>query len=206
MVPFRSAVADWNDVPTGSMTPTIHAGDRVFINKLAYGLRLPLTTTWLATWSEPQRGDIVTLASPADGVRLVKRIVGLPGDRLSMTENRLAINGRSVEVAVLDAAAIGTAPDGRRIHTVLAEENLPGRPHRVRFAPGLGQRSSFSERVVPADHYFVMGDDRDLSADSRVFGFVKRDRIYGRATGIALSLDPEAYYAPRFDRWFRGFK
>src|SRR5947209_20355024 len=75
----RSAVADWNDVPTGSMKPTIMEGDRIFVNKLAYDLRVPFLDWRLASWADPQRGDVVTFASPADGTRLVKRVVGLPG-------------------------------------------------------------------------------------------------------------------------------
>jgi signal peptidase I len=204
MAPLRSAVADWNDVPSSSMTPTILEGDRVFVNKLAYGLRVPFTSTWLATWSGPMRGDVVTLASPADGIRLVKRVVGLPGDRISMRDDRLVLNGRPLEYRVLDENSPATLPDGRTVRTILLEESLPGHPHRVRFTPSVrsGLRT-FAEIVVPDDSYFVMGDNRDVSADSRVFGFVKRESIYGEATGIALSLDPDACYLPRFSRWLR---
>ena len=100
LVPLRSAIADWNDVPSGSMRPTILEGDRIWVNKLAYGLRVPLTMAWIAHWDEPTRGDVVTLASPDDGIRLVKRIVGLPGDRITMTANRLMINGEPVPYQV----------------------------------------------------------------------------------------------------------
>src|SRR5512140_2840639 len=86
---MRSALADWNDVPTGSMKPTILEGDRVFVNKLAYDLKVPFTTFHLATWSNPQRGDIVVFYSPQDGRRLVKRVVGLPGDTLELRDNHL---------------------------------------------------------------------------------------------------------------------
>src|SRR5664280_2814500 len=90
---FRSAVADWNDVPTGSMKPTILEGDRIMVNKLAYDLKVPFTRWRLARWGQPQRGDIVVLFSPADGQRLVKRVIGLPGDLLSLRNDRLFING-----------------------------------------------------------------------------------------------------------------
>jgi signal peptidase I len=82
LAPLRSAVADWNDVPTGSMIPTILVGDRIFINKLAYDLKVPFTTWQVAKWADPARGDIIVFPSPADGVRLVKRVVAVPGDRL----------------------------------------------------------------------------------------------------------------------------
>jgi len=81
---IRSSLADWNDVPSGSMQPTILVGDRIFVNKLAYDLKVPFTTWHLAEWSQPSRGDIVVFYSPRDGTRLVKRVVGLPGDTLEL--------------------------------------------------------------------------------------------------------------------------
>jgi signal peptidase I len=87
-----SAIADWNDVPTGSMNPTILAGDRIFVNKLAYDLRISFTTWRLAHWDNPRRGEIVVFFSPVDGTRLVKRVIGVPGDVIAMNGNRLYIN------------------------------------------------------------------------------------------------------------------
>ncbi|HWI58690.1 MAG TPA: signal peptidase I, partial [Bacillota bacterium] len=84
----RSSLADWNDVPTGSMKPTILEGDRVYVNKLAYDFKVPFTTWHLAQWANPQRGDIVVFYSPHDGTRLVKRVVGLPGDTLELRDTR----------------------------------------------------------------------------------------------------------------------
>ena len=93
----RSSLADWNDVPTGSMKPTILEGDRVWVNKLAYDLKAPFTTWHLAEWGNPRRGDIVVFFSPYDGKRLVKRVVGLPGDTIELRSNTLIINGQPVE-------------------------------------------------------------------------------------------------------------
>src|SRR6266850_3766531 len=90
---LRSALADWNDVPTGSMKPTIEEGDRVVVNKLAYDLKIPFTTIEIAKWSDPKRGDIVVLFSPRDGTRLVKRVIAVPGDHIEMRENQLFVNG-----------------------------------------------------------------------------------------------------------------
>src|SRR5713101_4642843 len=92
LAPLRSAVADWNDVPSGSMMPTILVGDRIFINKLAYDLKVPFTTWHVAQWANPQRGDIIVFPSPADGIRLVKRVVAVPGDRIELRDDRLFIN------------------------------------------------------------------------------------------------------------------
>src|SRR5947209_242579 len=84
---LRSAVADWNDVPSGSMIPTILEGDRIFVNKLAYDLKVPFTTVHLATWDNPSRGDIVVFFSPDEGTRLVKRVIALPGDTIELRQN-----------------------------------------------------------------------------------------------------------------------
>jgi signal peptidase I len=93
---FRSAVADWNDVPTGSMNPTIVPGDRIFVNKMAYGLRVPFTSWRMLDFAEPERGDIAVFFSPDENIRMVKRVIGLPGDRIEMRNNHLIINGESV--------------------------------------------------------------------------------------------------------------
>src|SRR5213076_3568543 len=92
---LRSALADWNDVPTGSMKPTIQEGDRVVVNKLAYDLKIPFTMVEVAKWNDPKRGDIVVLFSPVDGVRLVKRVVALPGDKIEMRDEQLFVNGQA---------------------------------------------------------------------------------------------------------------
>ena len=202
ILPFRSAIADWNDVPSGSMWPTILEGDRIFVDKLAYGLRLPFTQLWLTQGDAPERGDIMTFASPRDGSRLVKRIVGIPGDRIAMSSNRLTVNGeilRYDEVAEADDRA---TPDGGRVRMVVATEPLPGRPHAVAFTPRQIGRDSFDELIVPEGHYFFLGDNRDQSFDSRFMGTVKREDIYGRVTHVALSVDPDRSYRPRFERWF----
>src|SRR4051812_638637 len=94
---FRSVFADWNDVPTGSMKPTIFEGDRIFVNKVAYGLKFPYTTWHLVEWSGPKAGEIVIFYSPDDGIRLVKRVVGVPGDHIQCRGGELTINGKPLE-------------------------------------------------------------------------------------------------------------
>src|ERR1043165_1357405 len=103
---LRSALADWNDVPTGSMKPTIQEGDRGVVNKLAYDLKIPFTMIEVAKWSDPKRGDIVVLFSPEDGVRLVKRVVAVAGDRIEMRDEQLFVNGQAAQWT-----PIGTAQD-----------------------------------------------------------------------------------------------
>lgn len=200
---FRSAVADWNDVPTGSMKPTILEGDRIVVNKLAYDFKLPFTRFRLLRWGQPARGDIVVLFSPDDGTRLVKRVVGLPGDTLSMRRGRLVVNGHEVEYEPADAALGAASAPGR----LLAEELLAtGASHPVMLTPGSLSCRSFGPIQVPAARYFVMGDNRDESFDSRHFGVVPRDSIVGRATAVAASLDPQHRYRPRWGRFLTGLR
>src|SRR2546423_12721479 len=118
---LRSALADWNDVPTGSMKPTIEEGDRVVVNKLAYDLKIPFTTIEVAKWSDPKRGDIVVLFSPVDGTRLVKRVIAIPGDRIEMRENQLLVNGQAASWK-----PIGQAEDPEQGPSVVYDETLPG--------------------------------------------------------------------------------
>src|SRR6476660_7319565 len=101
-LPLRAAVADWNCVPTGSMKPTILEGDLVFVNKLAYDLKVPFTLQRLGEWDNPARGDIVVFFSPHDGTRLVKRVIALSGDTLEMRNNVLFLNGKAMDYAVLN--------------------------------------------------------------------------------------------------------
>jgi len=202
---FRSAVADWNDVPTGSMKPTILEGDRIVVNKLAYDLKIPYTRVRIAQWGDPDRGDIVVLSSPADGKRLVKRVIGLPGDTIAMDRNRLVVNGVPVTYSPLDPAlAIAFHPHGDR--RVLAAEELDGNQHAMMITPGARTLQSFGPVEVPEGQYFLMGDNRDESFDSRYFGFVDRQRIVGRALAVAGSVNPDNHFWPRWQRFFTGLK
>jgi signal peptidase I len=200
---FRGAVADWNDVPTGSMIPTIIEGDRIFVNKLAYGLRVPLTYTWVGRWDEPERGEIVVLHSPEDGERLVKRVIGVPGDLIAMQSNRLYINGEPLSYG-RPTARMGELPSGsQRLRQISATEQLGDHAHAVLATPAVRAVRSFGPIRVPGGQYFVMGDNRDLSADSRVFGFVPRDQIVGRCSRVVISFDRDNWYLPRLSRFWQ---
>ena len=196
---LRSALADWNDVPTGSMKPTIQEGDRVVVNKLAYDLKVPFTTIQIFKWDDPKRGDIVVLFSPVDGTRLVKRVVAVPGDKVEMRDNQLYVNGR---LAKQSPIAI-TSTDDYGAAYVLAED-LYGHNHKMMVTPEIPAVRSFGPVTVPAGNYFVLGDNRDNSNDSRFIGFIERRRIVGRAIAVAFSLDRGNYFVPRFDRFFEG--
>jgi signal peptidase I len=195
---LRSALADWNDVPTGSMKPTIQEGDRVVVNKLAYDLKVPFTTIEIAKWGDPKRGDIVVLFSPQDGVRLVKRVVALPGDNVSAIDNQLYVNGNKVPTST----PAGPFNDDEQGLTFIANESLFGHMHKVMYTPQVPALRSFGPVTVPAGKYFVMGDNRDNSNDSRFIGFIERRQIVGRALAVAFSLDRSHHWTPRFNRFF----
>lgn len=198
---LRSALADWNDVPTGSMKPTIQEGDRVVVNKLAYDLKVPFTTIALAKWGDPSRGDIVVLFSPVDGTRLVKRVVALPGDKVEMRDNQLFVNGRLQKQSPI---AIVSSDDSGSAYVL--DEDLYGHNHKVMLTPEIPAVRSFGPIVIPKGNYFVLGDNRDNSNDSRFIGFIERRRIVGRAVAVAFSLDRKHWYVPRTDRFFEGLQ
>jgi signal peptidase I len=182
------------------MKPTIQEGDRVVVNKLAYDLKVPFTMIELAKWSDPRRGDIVVLFSPRDGTRLVKRVVAIPGDKIEMRDEQLFVNGQAARWTPL-----GTAEDPEQGRVAIVEESVAGKSHQVMLTPHMqSEKSTFEPQIVPPGYYFVMGDNRDNSADSRYIGLIERRRIVGKAMAVAFSLDRSHHFAPRLDRFFKG--
>jgi signal peptidase I len=198
----RSSLADWNDVPSGSMRPTILEGDRIFVNKLAYDLKVPFTTWHIAEWGNPQRGDIAVFFSPHDGTRLVKRVIGLPGDTIELRNNQLILNGTPVAYQPIAEELLRYIPAAEREGRVFASEKLPGQTHAVGGYPATPALRNFAPIVVPPGEYFMLGDNRDDSFDSRFWGPVKREKIVGRATAVVLSFDKSSYWMPRWARLF----
>ena len=199
MFVFRSAIADWNVVPTGSMQPTIRIGDRIMVDKMAYDLRVPFTTLSLWRRADPRRGDIVILDSSAAAERLVKRVVGVPGDQVALLGDRLYVNGVAAGYRTIHVDGIR---DDRTDPAQYAIESVDRRQHAIRWSVAAQEHPrDFGPVTVPADQYLLLGDDRDDSADSRYYGFFPRHEITGRAIRVALSLDPANHYLPRGDRW-----
>ena len=190
---FRSAVLDWNVVPTGSMKPTILEGDYILVNKLAYDLKVPFLGWTLLRWAGPRCGDIVIFDPPGESDRFVKRVVAGPGDRIELSDNHLILNG--------EPARYPSRPTGQGAADWCGQEALDGRSHLILLAADRPGLTSFGPLVVPAGHYFVMGDNRDNSKDSRYFGFVARERIIGRAGRVLLSIDPFLGKQPRWARF-----
>jgi signal peptidase I len=199
MVLFRSAVADWNVVPSGSMLPTIREGDRIFVDKMAYDLRVPLTHIAIAHLHDPRRGDIVTIDSSAAHELIVKRLIGLPGDSVAMHDNVLYVNGVR---AAYQPQKLAPLPSDAVSRGDYLTERFDGVVHSVRLAPDApSPRDSFGPVVVPQGEYLMLGDNRDDSADSRYFGFFPREELMGRTRRVAYSLDPEHHDKPRFERF-----
>ena len=206
VIPVKSSLADWNWVPTGSMNPTILEGDLIYVDKLAYDLRIPLTMHRIAKWSDPERGDIVICFSPEDGVRLVKRVIGLPGDIIKMRNNTLFLNGEPVGYTKIGRDYKELLSGKRKVRCILAIEDLDGVTHSVMSIPSISAMRNFGPVTVPQGSYFVLGDNRDSSRDSRYFGFVDRESIVGKAKGIIGSFDITDRYQPRFGRFFESLK
>lgn len=199
LVLFRTAIADWYVVPTGSMKPNILEGDRIFVNKLAYDLRLPFSDIALAHWDTPQHGDIVVFYSPKDETRLIKRVIGLPGDIISIKNNQLYVNGKLINIGKTHLD-LGENIWQKGVTRDLVKEQLGQHKYPVALSPFAMLLSNFGPVTVPDDHYFMLGDNRDNSADSRIIGFVESSRIVGRASHVIVSLNYGNYYLPRKNR------
>ena len=228
---FRGAIADWHPVPTGSMKPTILEGDVVWENKMAYDLQVPFSSISLMRLGEPSRGEIIVFTSKNADKRLIKRLVGVPGDILEVKDNHLFINGVAAKYTqVGDASLEPTRTYDAQDDTIYAVESLGDlkpshtvqRSNRynalINYPPlqQLGpQCGSFvnmdTPTTIPPDHYFFMGDNRDHSADSRCYGFVPRSEIRGHATHTLMSIITQKTWSIwkwrfRTERFFEALK
>ncbi len=165
----RSSFADHYVVPSGSMLPTVELADHVVVNKLAYGVRLPLASWYLARFGGPERGDVVVLDAPDTGIVLLKRVVGLPGDRVEVRGKQVVVNDQPVPLEE---------------HGLFALETLGKSQHVLDLDDGGGP--DFGPATLPVDGYLVLGDHRGNSRDGRYFGLVKRDGILGRVEGVVV--------------------
>jgi len=198
---LRSFVVEPFKIPSGSMIPTLQVGDFILVNKFAYGIRLPIVNEKVIPIGEPRRGDVMVFRYPDDpSLDYIKRVVGLPGDRVEYRDKRLIINGHPIaERQISDYLSKDTMQyyshyleklDGVE-HQILIDANAPSFVPQVKAFPYSQDCKYNADSLVckvPAGHYFVMGDNRDNSSDSRVWGFVPEANIVGKAFFIWLNL------------------
>lgn len=184
---IRSFVVEPFKIPSGSMMPTLLTGDFILVNKYTYGLRVPVLNPVFFEVGQPQRGDVMVFRFPADpSLDYIKRVVGLPGDRIEYRNKRLIINGKALEMTDLGSYDY-TGPGLNQMRARRHQEVLGEHRHDlllVSAAPALD-----GGIVVPAGHYFVMGDNRDNSNDSRYWGFVPENNVIGRAFMVWMNFD-----------------
>ena len=174
----RSSLADHYRVPTGSMENTIMPGDRVLVNKTAYGVRVPFTDRWIFRYDRPERGEVVTFEPPdAGGTTYIKRVVAIAGDVVALSRGHLTVNGEPMHLR----DAEGLAVEGF--------ERFGDRLARLNLSDYHTAGNDFPATIVPTGMVMVIGDHRGASRDSRYFGFIREDEIEGRAVGIFYRRD-----------------
>lgn len=181
---FKSTFVANYTVPTGSMKPTIEPGDKLFVNQMAYDLRIPFTRIRLFELSLPQRGDVIVFDAPHEPMTFVKRLIGLPGDLIEVGYGFIKVNGEALNISVSGEGQL------REILSKggLYQETLDDKTYFVRRVPSSSHVPPVKVRV-PEGHYFAMGDNRDESDDSRRWGFVPKENLLGKARLIYFSFD-----------------
>jgi signal peptidase I len=228
---LRAFVFEPFRIPSDSMMPTLVDGDFIIVNKFAYGLRLPVINKKIVNTGSPQRGDVVVFRYPPDpSINYIKRLVGLPGDRVEVHDDKLIVNGKPVETIDL-----GLYDDGCYQGMRLAREHIGQHRHEIMFCPTPGDiaseplptcnrrqsrsyvcvasqsgelrdRNDWPEHIVPAGHYLMIGDNRDNSADGRTWGFVPDDNLVGKATRIWFNWDLQRTGGPVWSRIGRAIE
>lgn len=183
-------------VPSGSLEPTVEPGDFVLVSQFAYGLRLPILQTKIVDIGEPKRGDIAVFHYPIDtNVDFIKRIIGLPGDHIQYKNKQLTINGHKIKQTFVRNTV--DIEGDRTIPATIKTENLNGTKHRIMLYNNMSDHMSF-DFTVPEGYYFVMGDNRDGSADSRYWGFMPEHDLVGQAWYVWFHWGPDGIKLSRF--------
>lgn len=202
---IRAFIIEAFKIPSGSMIPTLSVGDHIFVNKFVYGLRIPFSKKYIVKFGEPKRGDVIVFICPVEeGKDFIKRVIGLPGDKIHISNTSVEVNGevleheevtvskddndkRLLDVKGSDIKEIPFVPDYMNFN--FYEEEVGDVEHLVQYEKDVFRNSYDVE--VPPGHYFVMGDNRDNSADSREWGFVPDGNVKGKAMFVWLSLDKD---------------
>lgn len=178
---FRTAYADWSPVPTGSMEPTLLPGDVVWIDKTSFGPTVPFINKQVITWGRPARGDVITFVPPHTDQLYVKRVMAIPGDTILIQGMQIYINGVQLEQELLFGSN----------DAIFGMEYIDGKRHSFKLSKNVDAPYITQSVTLPEGKYFVMGDHRNNSADSRFWGFVSQENIMGKVTSIAVSFSPK---------------
>lgn len=192
---LRSFLYEGYRIPTGSLEPTLLIGDVILVNKYAYGLRTPVGNKTFFEVGRPKRGDIVVFEWPPNrNIYMIKRVIGVPGDKIEYRDGILFINGIEAKQEFIQHKL-----EGGSNSVELRQENLLGVKHELFYSPNFNNRNY--SIIVPENHYFMMGDNRSFSSDSRAWGFMPFDNIVGKAVGIVLSWN-DSFFNLRYERTF----
>jgi signal peptidase I len=195
---LRSFLYEPFRIPSGSLKPTLEIGDFILVNKFDYGIRLPVTHTKLYPIGDPKRGDIIVFRFPLNpSVDFIKRVIGVPGDHITYTHKILYINGKKAPQQFVKNSKI-VDDNGMEMDVIEKQEDLKGIKHAI-YQTHNDLNDDIDNIVVPKGHYFVMGDNRDRSGDSRLWGFVPEENIVGKANLIWMSWD-KLHYTVRWHR------
>ncbi len=195
---LRSFLVEPFQIPSGSMIPTLEVGDFILVNKYTYGLRLPVVGTKIVEINQPKRGEVMVFIPPHDSRYFIKRVVGLPGDTIRYEDKVLYINDQRVQSQPIDQVEI-EMPNGMMQSGILMTERLGEVDHETQIMNAPSRDGGRTVWVVPEGHYFMMGDNRDNSADSRVWGAVPEQNIVGKAFAVWMHKEP-GWTLPTFRR------
>lgn len=194
---LRSFLVEPFQIPTGSMIPTLEVGDFILVNKYAYGVRLPVVGTKIVDVADPERGDVMVFTPPHVNSYYIKRVIGLPGDTIRYENKKLFVNGELVNDELVDNIQIKT--NLGELPGTLRRETINDVEHMTQYITGIARQRSRTTWVVPNGHYFMMGDNRDNSSDSREWGAVSEKDIAGRAIAVWMHKEP-GFKLPTFSR------
>lgn len=194
---LRSFLVEPFQIPTGSMIPTLQVGDFILVNKYAYGVRLPVIGTKIMDVDDPERGEVMVFIPPHENKYYIKRVVGMPGDTIRYENKDLYINGELIAKEFEESIVIDTSIG--ELSGSLYTETLGGIEHHTQHIDGAGRRRARTSWVIPNGHYFMMGDNRDNSSDSREWGAVSEDDIVGKAIAVWMHKEP-GLNLPSFSR------
>jgi signal peptidase I len=194
---LRSFLIEPFTIPTGSMIPTIEVGDFILVNKYAYGVRLPIIGTKILEVDDPERGEVMVFIPPHENKYYVKRVIGLPGDTVRYEDKNLYINGELIDKEYVGPITVDTSIGD--LAGTLFTETINGVEHATQHIDAVGRQRARTTWVIPNGHYFMMGDNRDNSSDSRVWGTVPNENVVGKAVAVWMHKEP-GLHLPTFSR------